>query len=139
MWKNLSFVKICTVICLLVGGCATAPEHGDRKKLTAEATDALKQMQTTDPSLTTLLTTSPGYAVFPKVSKGAAGVGGRTVGARFTKTATSRATPTSLRPPSVCKPARKNFARSSSSRHLRTWNVSRRASSHSRQISRQSR
>ena len=53
MWKNLSSVKICAVICLLVSGCVTAPEHGDREQLTGEATDALKQMQSTDPSLST--------------------------------------------------------------------------------------
>src|SRR4051812_8641821 len=76
MRKNLSLVKICAVIGLLVSGCATAPEHGDRKQLTGEVTDTLNQMQTTDPSLSTLLAKSPGYAVFPRVAKGAAGVGG---------------------------------------------------------------
>ncbi len=33
-------------------------------------------MQTADPSLSTLLAKSPGYAIFPRVAKGAAGVGG---------------------------------------------------------------
>jgi lipid-binding SYLF domain-containing protein len=76
MRKNLSFVTICAVICPLVTGCATAPEHGDRKQLTEEVTDTLKQMQTTDPNLSTLLAKSPGYVVFPRVAKGAVGVGG---------------------------------------------------------------
>ena len=76
MRQNMGFVKICGIICLLVGGCATAPERGDRRQLTDEGTDTLKQMQTIDPSLSTLLANSPGYAVFPSVAKGAAVVGG---------------------------------------------------------------
>src|SRR4051794_37660353 len=76
MSTTLSRVKICLVICLLVSGCATAPEHGDRKQLTGDAIDALKEMQAADPSLSKLLATSPGYVVFPKIAKGAAGAGG---------------------------------------------------------------
>lgn len=76
MRNSILSVKFCAVICLLLSGCATAPEHGDRRRLTRQATDTLKQMQTADPSLSTLLDKSSGYAVFPRVAKGAVGVGG---------------------------------------------------------------
>src|SRR4051812_6932732 len=76
MKNNMAFVKVCALICLLVSGCATSPEHGNRSRLTSEGTDTLKQMQAIDPSLSSLLGKSSGFAVFPRVAKGAVVLGG---------------------------------------------------------------
>jgi lipid-binding SYLF domain-containing protein len=76
MTRNLTLLTICGLIGLAAAGCATAPDPSDRGQLSADARDALAQAQATDPTLSTLLKSSPGYAVFPRVGKGAAVVGG---------------------------------------------------------------
>lgn len=60
-----------------LSGCATAPTTTeDREDLKAAADDALKQMEAQDPGLDKFLADSYGYAVFPRVGKGAYIVGG---------------------------------------------------------------
>jgi lipid-binding SYLF domain-containing protein len=62
---------------LVMTGCATAPPSVEGKAtIETDAATALAKAQTSDPSLTNVLNTAAGYAVFPTVGKGAAGVGG---------------------------------------------------------------
>ncbi len=57
--------------------CATAPKTEEGKfDIRAEADAALAQAQRNDPTLTPILRDARGYAVFPTVGKGAAGIGG---------------------------------------------------------------
>ncbi len=58
-------------------GCSTAPEsEADRAIMRSEVEATLERARAADPSLGSLLDSSPGYAVFPTVGKGAVGVGG---------------------------------------------------------------
>ncbi|MCL5279738.1 MAG: lipid-binding SYLF domain-containing protein [Planctomycetes bacterium] len=62
---------------LLLGGCSTAPKSAvGRENLDAEANAAVQVAKNTDPSFQKLMDTSAGYAVFPKVGKGAFVAGG---------------------------------------------------------------
>ncbi len=61
----------------VLSGCATAPtSQTDREDLKASASDALKEMEAADPGLDKFLAGSYGYAVFPRIGKGAYIVGG---------------------------------------------------------------
>jgi lipid-binding SYLF domain-containing protein len=63
------------VLCL--GGCSTAPKSAaGRTDLNAEVQTAIQVAKSTDPGLQKFFDTAAGYAVFPKVGKGAIGVGG---------------------------------------------------------------
>jgi len=68
-----------TILCALafVAGCTTAPktEQG-KEKLEDRAASALSKAQSQDPAFNNLLNSSAGYAVFPTIGKGGAGVGG---------------------------------------------------------------
>lgn len=65
------------VLSLLGIGCTTAPDsHAERSQLSDDATTALKQAKEVDASLDKFLQGSSGYVVFPRVTKGAVGVGG---------------------------------------------------------------
>ncbi len=66
-------VIICSVLC----ACTTAPksEQGKADKRD-EAAVALDKAQRSDPTLGPVLRDALGYAVFPTVGKGAAGIGG---------------------------------------------------------------
>jgi lipid-binding SYLF domain-containing protein len=58
-------------------GCSTAPKTAEGKADIESAADvALAKAQRTDPSLRSVFREAAGYAVFPSVGKGAAGVGG---------------------------------------------------------------
>jgi len=62
---------------LAMPGCATAPGTVQGKSdIRDEAATALRKAQTSDPSLTTVLDESAGYAVFPTIGKGGAIIGG---------------------------------------------------------------
>lgn len=66
-----------TAICVVAGGCDTAPRtESDKKVLAVRATDALAEFKRVDPSLQRMLDKAYGYAIFPSVGKGAVGVGG---------------------------------------------------------------
>jgi lipid-binding SYLF domain-containing protein len=52
-----------------------ADKEKDREKLTAEVTEAVEHFKKSDSTLKEFFTKSSGYAVFPKVAKGAMGVG----------------------------------------------------------------
>jgi len=71
------YFTIASILSLLATGCTTAPEsHVERRQLIDETTAALKQAKETDESLDKFLQDSAGYAIFPRVDKGAAIVGG---------------------------------------------------------------
>jgi len=58
-------------------GCSTAPDTAEGKAdLESRAAAALSQAETADPTLTSLLAGSAGYAVFPSVGKGGLIAGG---------------------------------------------------------------
>jgi lipid-binding SYLF domain-containing protein len=58
-------------------GCSTAPETQEqRHELTNDSKAALNDFTTQDPGMNDLLKNSYGYAIFPTVGKGAAGIGG---------------------------------------------------------------
>ncbi len=62
---------------LFLAGCSTAPETGsERSELNNDASATLNDFRTQDPSLGNLIDSSFGYAIFPSIGKGAAGVGG---------------------------------------------------------------
>ena len=73
------------VTCLLAGAiglvmlsaCSTAPDTRQGKAdIEQEARTALAKAKSSDPTLKNVLNSSAGYAVFPSVGKGAAGIGG---------------------------------------------------------------
>lgn len=57
--------------------CTTAPRSEEGKAdIRIKAADALAEAERNDPSLASVLQDAEGYAVFPTVGKGAAGIGG---------------------------------------------------------------
>jgi lipid-binding SYLF domain-containing protein len=62
---------------MMLTACSTAPRtDAGRADIRTEASRALAKAQNTDPTLTPILDAARGYAVFPTVGKGAAGIGG---------------------------------------------------------------
>lgn len=62
---------------LLVFGCETAPRTAqDREQLQREAEAAIQAFQSADPTIEAFFDGAYGYAVFPSVGKGGAGIGG---------------------------------------------------------------
>ncbi len=65
------------LLLVMLAGCGATP--GSRYKarqLNAAVEDAIAEFEQTDPGIENLFRTSVGYAVFPSVGAGAAGVGG---------------------------------------------------------------
>lgn len=76
MFNYVSCVALSAVI-LAISACSTAPKsETDRTTLRVDAEDAVKLFKFTDPSMDERFRTAHGYAVFPDVAKGAAGIGG---------------------------------------------------------------
>lgn len=74
--STASFFALCFAS-LVFTGCSTAPKSEVGKSdLIQEARMAVAQAQRNDPSLAKLLEKAAGYAVFPSVGSGAAGIGG---------------------------------------------------------------
>jgi lipid-binding SYLF domain-containing protein len=64
-------------VCLIAGGCATTPKTEEKKAvLSAQVREALAVFRSKDPGIERLFERSYGYAVLPKVVKGALWVGG---------------------------------------------------------------
>lgn len=64
-------------LALLLTACSTAPKSQEAKnELGSQAALVLEQAKKNDPNLVDILRNSVGFAVFPKVGKGAVGVGG---------------------------------------------------------------
>ncbi|HSU65644.1 MAG TPA: YSC84-related protein [Tepidisphaeraceae bacterium] len=75
--RRAGFLACWIVAVAAFAGCTTAPKTEEGKTtLQSDADMALSRAKAEDPSLTPLLDNSAGYAVFPKVGKGAVGVGG---------------------------------------------------------------
>jgi lipid-binding SYLF domain-containing protein len=75
--KEATMGLICLSVLLMVGGCSVAPEKPEAKAvLSAEANEAIAIMKAKDPSIQKFFDRSYGYAVLPKVFKGAFLVGG---------------------------------------------------------------
>jgi lipid-binding SYLF domain-containing protein len=71
-WLKCSFIFV-----LMVGGCSTVPKTPEGKKvLSAEVQEAIAVMKAKDPSIDRFFEKSYGYAVLPKVFKGAFIAGG---------------------------------------------------------------
>lgn len=71
-------IALATVVgSLALGACATAPRSVQGKAdIEQDASVALARVQRTNPSVMDILQQADGYAVFPRVGKGGAGVGG---------------------------------------------------------------
>lgn len=64
-------------LAMLLAACSTAPSTTtDRNQLHSDADAALAAMKQKDQSLNDFLTNAYGYATFPDIGKGAAGIGG---------------------------------------------------------------
>lgn len=62
---------------MMLVGCNTAPQTtAGKADIRSEASRAVAKAQSADPTLAPILSEAKGYAVFPTVGKGAAGVGG---------------------------------------------------------------
>lgn len=74
---NRLFAITTLLVSLAFVGCTTAPksEQGKTDKRD-EAAAALSKAERNDPTLSPVLRDAKGYAVFPKIGKGAVGVGG---------------------------------------------------------------
>jgi lipid-binding SYLF domain-containing protein len=77
MTRSLSIVVVSTLLLLGLAACATAPSTVEGKTVIQnDAAVALAKAQKSDPTLVKVFNSAAGYAVFPSVGKGAAGVGG---------------------------------------------------------------
>ena len=77
MTRSLSIVITSTLLLLGLAACATAPSTVEGKSnIREEAATALAKAQKNDPTLVSVFRNAAGYAVFPTVGKGGAGIGG---------------------------------------------------------------
>jgi lipid-binding SYLF domain-containing protein len=75
--NGMKFVLAGTVVALALGACATAPQSVEGKAdIESDAATTLAAAKAADPTLAPVFNSSAGYAVFPKVGKAAAGIGG---------------------------------------------------------------
>jgi len=76
--KTFAFgLLISAAAIVLLAGCSTAPRTVDaRSDLLQAANSSLSQARSSNASFDSIIRTAPGYAVFPTVGKGGAGVGG---------------------------------------------------------------
>ena len=75
MKKMFLFLAIGTAV--LMNGCATAPERPEGKSaLSAQVNEAIAVFRTKDPAIDRFFKDSYGYAVLPKIAKGAFIIGG---------------------------------------------------------------
>jgi len=74
--RTLTLVTL-TAICLAAAGCSTAPKsESDRAELQTKTDTTLQQFKSSDAGIADHINKAYGYAVFPTVAKGGAGVGG---------------------------------------------------------------
>ncbi|MBL8745183.1 MAG: hypothetical protein JNK58_02380 [Phycisphaerae bacterium] len=74
---NRVLISSCILLATTLASCSTAPKSESGKAdIRADAETALARAQRNDPTLTPILNNAVGYAVFPNVGKGAAGIGG---------------------------------------------------------------
>jgi len=74
---GMTFAMTGAIVLLALGACSTAPDSREGKAdIQKEAAAALAKAKVADPTLTPVFNSAAGYAVFPSVGKGGAGVGG---------------------------------------------------------------
>lgn len=68
----------CAAVALVgVTGCSTAPtSESGKAALSQDVNGAMARLKTADPSMDAFLKKAHGYAIFPSVGKGGAGIGG---------------------------------------------------------------
>jgi len=77
MRRTSFWLKGLGALAILLAGCATEPQSAsDRTQLHNDSLAALNNVKQKDPSLSDFLSSAYGYALFPDIGKGAAGVGG---------------------------------------------------------------
>jgi lipid-binding SYLF domain-containing protein len=77
MFRTLSLCLAATATTVLLNACATAPKSEEGKAdIRHDSDQALVKAQSSDPSMAQVINGAHGSAVFPKIGKGAAGVGG---------------------------------------------------------------
>lgn len=77
MYRRILTASVLSAAFLSFPACSTAPKSDTGKAdLSREVDNSLARLKTVDPTLQSFLDKSYGYAIFPTVGKGAAGVGG---------------------------------------------------------------
>jgi lipid-binding SYLF domain-containing protein len=77
MFRTLSIVLAATTASLALTACSTAPKTAEaRNDIRQDANGAVVRAKASDPTMTRVFNDAHGSAVFPKVGKGAVGVGG---------------------------------------------------------------
>lgn len=77
MKTTIMWLMCLSILLSIIGGCSTVPESREAKTvLSAEVQEAVAVMKAKDPSINRFFEKSYGYAVLPKVFKGALLVGG---------------------------------------------------------------
>lgn len=76
MKKTMVWISSLITIAVILTGCSTAPEKDEAKAvLSAEVNEAIAIFKAQDPTIQSFFDNSYGYAVLPKVTKGAFWVG----------------------------------------------------------------
>lgn len=77
MLRTLSLFITATAVSLVLSACSTAPRSVEgRADIRQDSDGAVIKAKANDPSMTKVLNDAHGSAVFPKIGKGAVGVGG---------------------------------------------------------------
>jgi lipid-binding SYLF domain-containing protein len=74
---NVKIIALCFCLSIVLAGCATVPENSEaRAVLKSEVDEAVSIFKAKDPEIERFFRQSYGYAVLPKIFKGAFWVGG---------------------------------------------------------------
>ena len=77
MLRALSLFLAATATSVVLISCSTAPRTAEKREdIREDSNDALVKAKASDPSMARVFDDAHGSAVFPKISKGAVGVGG---------------------------------------------------------------
>ncbi|MCI0363403.1 MAG: hypothetical protein L0Y44_08255 [Phycisphaerales bacterium] len=77
MRKTMMLSLMGLVLCCVMTACSTAPKsESEREELVAKSDRTLERFRSSDPTIHRRINEAYGYAVFPTVAKGGAGVGG---------------------------------------------------------------
>ena len=77
MFSTLTLLRTATAASVALTACSTAPESVDgRAAIRRDSSIAVGKVQANDPTMSKVLDDAHGSAVFPKIGKGAIGVGG---------------------------------------------------------------
>jgi len=77
MFRTLSLFLVTIATSVALTACSTAPRTSEKRAdIREDSTHAVVKAQASDPSMAQVMDDAHGSAVFPKISKGAVGVGG---------------------------------------------------------------